>query len=131
MIEDRPLPASEVYRGVKVHAHQPAERIEHVVRPAIDAVYLMSNAVALADYAGDVRQPPEARLFAAARVRAIWELAAEGRAVRPLVNLDQLAASVAGLDSCTWVDPVRYGSMLDYDGAVERDQPLPADGACP
>lgn len=129
MTDDRPMPAGEVYRGVKIHAHQPAERIERIVRPAIDSVYVMTNAVTLADYAADVRQPPEARLFAAARVRAIWELAAEGRAVRPLVNLDHLEATTAGLDSTTWADPERHGSLLDSTGAIERDHPLPDVGA--
>ncbi|KQS66492.1 hypothetical protein ASG32_30675 [Methylobacterium sp. Leaf361] len=131
MTEDRPLPVAGNHRGVSLFADQPAERIEGVVRPAIDHVFGMTSPGDLVEYAGDARHPPEARLLAAARVEAFWELAAENRAIRPLVDLDRLRASVAGLDSVTWVDPRRYGSLLDPDGAVERAEPLPADGSCP
>jgi len=117
---DLRLPTAGVHRGVALFADQSPERIESVVRPAIDAVLGMASAIALVAYAGDAQHPPEARLLAAARVEALWQLAAEGRAVRPLVDLDRLRASVAGLDSQVWVDPERHGSLLDSTGAVER-----------
>ena len=120
------LPTDGAHRGVELFAGQPAERIEEIVRPAIDAVHGIASAQALVAYAGDPRHPPEARLLAAARVEALWQLAAEGRAIRPLVDLDRLRASVAGLDSVLWQDPERHGSDLDPAGAVERTEPLAA-----
>ena len=128
MIGDH-LRTAGVYRGVGIFGDQPASRIEHVVKPAIDEVFGMASAIGLVAYAGDARHPPEARLLAAARVEALWELAAENRAIRPLVDLDRLRASVAGLDSVTWTDPVRHGSLLDNTGAVQRAEPLPDAGA--
>lgn len=120
MTGDQRLPIAGSHRGVDLFADQPAERIEGIVKPAIDAVLGIASAIGLAGYAGDARHPPEARLLAAARVEALWHLAAEGRAIRPLVDLDRLRASVAGLDSVMWVDPERHGSLLDSTGAVER-----------
>ena len=125
----RHLRTAGVYRGVDLFADQPAERIEGIVQPAIDAVLGIASAQALVAYAGDACHPPEARLLAAARVEALWQLAAEGRAIRPLVNLECLRASVAGLDSTMWVDPMQHGSLLDSTGAVERAEPLPDVGA--
>lgn len=124
MTRNPAMPVEEHYRGVKVHALQPSERIASVVKPEIDRVFMMTDAADLAEYAGDAHHSPESRLFASARVEALWQLAAEGRAVRPAVNLDRLRASVAGLDSLTWIDPWRYGSLLDRDHCVERDRPL-------
>ena len=113
------IPTDGSYRGVPLHAGQSAERIETVVKPAIDHVSDLSEAIALADYAAEPANPPEARLFAAARVEAIWTLAAEGRAVRPLVDLRRVRASVAGLNSAIWQDPDRYGTLLE----PSRDSP--------
>lgn len=124
MTSNPPMPVEEHYRGVKVHALQPRERIASIVKPEIDQVFMMTDASDLAEYAGDARHSPEARLFASARVEALWQLAAEGRAVRPAVNLDRLRASVAGLDSFTWIDPWRYGALLDREPGVERERPL-------
>lgn len=124
MRDDRPLPTAEVYRGVKVFGLQSAERIERIVRPAIDRVYLLTDAEALVRYAADASHPPEARIFAGARVEAIWQLAAEGRALRPAVKLDYLRAATAGLDSVKWVNTRRHGSMFDLGRGVERDVPL-------
>lgn len=124
MTPDYPLPTAEIYRGVRVFGLQPPGRIEAVVKPAVDAVYLMTDARTLVEYAADARHPPEARLFAAARVEAIWQLAAEGRAVRPAVSLEYLRAATAGLDSMQWVSPWHHGSLFDRTGAIERDVPL-------
>lgn len=116
------VPTEGSYRGIALHAGQPAERIKKIVRPAIDHVFSLSDAVALADYAAEPTHVPEARLFAAARVRAIWDLAAEGRAIRPLVNMARVRASVAGLDSTTWQDPNYYGSLLEpSEGRPKRE----------
>jgi len=122
--DDRPLPAAEVYRGVKVFGLQRQDRIESVVKPEIDEVYLITDAQALVRYAADAGHSPEARLFAAARVEAIWQLAAEGRAIRPRVDLLYLRAAIGGLDSVKWVSIYRHGSMFDLSRAVPRDVPL-------
>lgn len=121
------MPTAEIYRGVKVFGLQSAERIEQVVKPAIDAVFLLTDAKALVDYAADARNPPEARLYAGCRVEAIWQLAAEGRALRPAVSLDFLRAATAGLDCRNWVSPWRHGSLFDLQRAVKRDAPLTDD----
>lgn len=120
------IPTVGTHRGVPLHAFQPPERLE-VVKEAIDAVYEIGDAVALARYAADPAHPPEARLFAAARCEATWQLAAESRAVRPIVNLALVRASVAGLGTREWLSPTHYGSDLDPTGRlVPREQPVSA-----
>ena len=119
------IPIVETYRAVGIHDFQPAERIADVVKPSIDAVYCMSDPIALADYAADSGNPPEARLFAAARCEAAWQLAAEDRSVRPRVDMVKVRVSVAGLDSLTWINPDRYTTLLDpSDSAPMRETPL-------
>ncbi|MER2250010.1 hypothetical protein ABS772_08800 [Methylorubrum podarium] len=121
------MPTIGTHRGVPLHAYQSAARIQ-VVKSAIDAVYEIGDAVALAAYAADPAHPPEARLFAAARCEATWQLAAESRAVRPIVNLALVRASVAGLGTRQWMSPSHYGSDLDPTGRlVKREQPIPAE----
>ncbi len=122
-----PIPTVGTYRGVGIHAFQPEHRIETVVKPAIDAVSRLTDLAALAAYAQQPSHPPEARLFAAARCEAAWQLAAESRAVRPVIDLDKVKATVAGLNSLRWMDRRRYTSLLDpyHDKAVLREEPLP------
>src|SRR5690349_17629393 len=62
---DDAIPIVETYRGVGIHANQPRERIEKVLRPAIDYVHELGDLDDLAAYARDAANPPEARLFAA------------------------------------------------------------------
>jgi hypothetical protein len=125
------IPSSEFYRGVPVHADQPQQRVAQVVRPEIDHVLAEANVSALAGIAGDVTWCPEARLLAAGKAKAIFELAVDERRERPHVDLDRLRASVAGLNSVTWRDPWKYCSLLDtpmppgFPGAVKREEPLP------
>jgi hypothetical protein len=120
--DDR-IPTVETYRGVGIHAFQPADRIRHVVKPAIDAVYGMSDAGSLAAYVEDPTLPPEARLLAAARCEALWELAAENRAARPNVDKMLLRAHTAGLTSLRWIDPRHYGSLLQRRLGPGREPP--------
>lgn len=121
MIGDR-IPTPTSHRGVGIHDFQTPERIEVTVKPAIDYVCKLSNPAALVAYAGDCSHPPEARLLAAGKIEALWEMSAEGRTTRPVVDLVRLRAAVAGLDSLTWIDPDRYASLMDSDrGAVLRD----------
>ena len=120
--EDR-IPIVETYRGVGIHDQQPRERIDGVVKPAIDRVLGIGDVKRLADYAADTGNPPEARLLASARVEAMWELAAESRELRPDINLAVVRGSVAGLQSIRWRSPRYYGSLLDKpDGPGQRRQ---------
>jgi hypothetical protein len=114
----------ETYRGVGIHDNQPQSRIEGVVKPEIDRVHAMRDAPALFAFACAPLNCPEARLLAAARCEAAWELAAENREVRPNVDLVKLRAFVAGLDSAGWRDPYAYTTLLDPRHAVQRDEPL-------
>ena len=75
---DGQIPVVEMYRGVGIEDQQSFERIG-LVKPEIDRVHRMSGADELADYAGDARHPPEARMLAGARAEALCELAAEER----------------------------------------------------
>jgi hypothetical protein len=118
----------DFHRGVKIHAGQSRERIERVVKPEIDAVLAMGDAAALAGFAADCANAPEARLLTAAKVEAAFALAAEGRENRPRgVDLERVAASVAGLASVGWRSPTHYASDLDVhtERAVPREVPLP------
>ena len=95
-----------------------------MVKAAIDRVARMSDVLELASFAADVLEPPEARLFAANKVEVEYQVAAEERRNRPIINLDVVRATVAGLDSVEWRSPVVYGTDLEDDG-VPREEPLP------
>jgi hypothetical protein len=84
----------------------------------------MSDILELADFAADVQQPPESRLFAASKLEVEYELAAEERRNRPIIDLNVVRATVAGLDSVEWRSPVVYGTDLEH-GGIEREQRLP------
>jgi hypothetical protein len=123
--DDDQIPIIETYRRVGVHDGQPAERIESIVKPAIDVVHSMADPLALFSYALDAANPPEARIFAAAKCEAIWELAAESRVARPKVDLKKLRAGVTALDSLEWRDPTTYQSLLaSSPRAAKREPPL-------
>lgn len=128
-MSDDPLPTVETYRGVGVHAFQPAERIAAVVKPAIDRVHTLSAPDVLTAYLADRHNPPEARLFAGARLEALWSLAAANREVRPGINLAVVHAHTASLDSLRWADPDRYGSLLEPGEAPGEARPR-RDPAC-
>jgi hypothetical protein len=117
-----PIPTIGTHRGIGLHNCQSAARLK-VVRTAIDRVARMSDIVELVDFAADPKQPPEARMFAANKVEVEYEVAAEERRNRPVVDLDLVRATVAGLDSLEWRSPVVYGTDLE-DGGVPREEPL-------
>jgi len=124
--DDDRIPAVAWHRGCAIEDQQPSERIE-LVKRAIDYVHGLSldDADVLVTYAGAARNPPEARLYAAARLEALWQLASEERRLRPGISLDLIRASVAGLGTRRWRDPDCYASLLDGPGGVEREVPLP------
>ena len=132
MAKSNRIPIVEVYRGVGIHDQQPADRIERIVKPEIDAVYDMRDLEALYEFTGDVARCPEARLFSAAKIEALWQQATEERRQRPDIDLETVRARVAGLDSATWRSRWVYGTLRDTPsapgcsrpGAIKRDFPL-------
>jgi hypothetical protein len=123
MDDDDAIPVVEIYRGIGIENCQPRERIELVVKPAIDDVHAMGDPDLLAAYAASPDHPPEARLFAAAKVEVELEIAMSERRLRPVASLEQIRASVAGLGSRRWRSPVVYGTDLEH-GGVLREEPL-------
>jgi len=122
------IPIVECYKGVGIHDQQTRDRIERVVRWEIDRVLVMNDVRELVEFAADRGNSPEARMLAASKVEAIYQLAAEERRQRPDIDLDDVRASVAGLDSAAWRSPWGYGTLADHD-AVRREVPL-SDEAC-
>jgi hypothetical protein len=111
----------ELYRGVGIHDCQPRERIETVVKPALDDVFAMSGSDELLAYCGDYTKPPEGRLLAGAKLEAALSMATasrEGRRVDP----DLVKARIAGLGSRRWRDPSAYGSLLDLGGGRQESR---------
>ena len=106
------IPVVEFHRGVGLHDQQTPERLA-AVRQAIDLVFAEHDFGKLFEIAGDARRPPEARLFAAAKLQAAHEIAVQDRVKRPLIDLVLIQASVAGLNSLRWQHPVYFCSLLD------------------
>lgn len=106
------IPIIDIYRGVGLHDQQPPERLAEV-RRAIDAVYDEHELDRLLEIAGDPVWPPEARLFAAAKLEATHQIAVDERKVRPAIDLAVVHATVAGLNSQSWRHPRYYASLLD------------------
>jgi hypothetical protein len=107
--ESDEIPVVERYRGCGLHDFQSPERLR-IVRAAIDHVYTLDQVLDLVEHAGNVRNPPESRLLAVVRCRALWELAQEAREPRPIINMADVEALVAGLGSRRWRSPVVYGT---------------------
>ncbi|WLA62377.1 hypothetical protein [Bradyrhizobium diazoefficiens] len=129
MTDSDMIPTIATHRGVRLHDLQSPERLD-VVRRAIDDVFEQVDIGQLSDIASDPRWPPEARLFAAAKLEAMLEIAADERAVRPVIDLARVQACVAGLDSVKWRHPRYYTSLFDAGPAPgevwpEREEPLP------
>ena len=102
------MPTVGDYRGVRLHALQSEHRIVTVVKPSIDKVYSTSDVGELIAYLKCAAHPPEARLCAGARVKAINDVALTRRTSRPDVGLE-------------WASLDQYASDLDPDsGAAPR-----------
>ena len=108
----------ETYRGVGVHVFQTPTRISKVKR-AIDDVYAIGALDKLYAYCDHDRNPPEARLFAAAKLEAIFESAVDNREARPNIDLLKLRAIVGALNSLKWVSKWKYGSVLSRHEDLE------------
>src|SRR5262245_298300 len=111
--ESDDIPVVERYRGCGLHDAQTPERLR-IVRAAVDRVYSLDQVERLVEHARNVANPPESRLLAVARCRALWELAQESREPRPLVNMMYVEALVAGCGSRTWRSPTHFCSELDH-----------------
>jgi hypothetical protein len=118
------IPTTASHRGIGIHDCQSPARIA-VVKAAIDRVAGMSNILELASFAANPLEPPEARLFAANKVEVEYQVAAEERRNRPIIDLDVVRASAAGLDSVVWRSPWHFSSILDAADGVPREEPLP------
>ncbi len=116
------VPTIETYRGVGIHDFQSPQRIAEVVRPAIDAVFAMSDVDELWSYLTSCAHPPEARALAGALLKATSEAAADKRLPRPKVSLEGIDAICASVSSLKWVAADCYSSDLDPDhtGAATR-----------
>jgi hypothetical protein len=124
------MPISTTYKGVGIHAGQPARRIA-LVKREIDKVSKIGDLRRLFEIAGDVAWSPEARLLAGAKCVAGLALATERREAKPDIGQENVAARTAGLSTVTWADPDRYCSLLDmhYERAALRERPLVQSGA--
>jgi hypothetical protein len=123
---DHRIPCDHHHRGVGIQRWQNPKRVAQVC-DEIDRVYAMSSVEALAAYAEDPANPPETRLFAAAKIRALHQQAEKDRATRPSVDFDRLGAITAGLDSLTWISPTHFGTDLDPSPrSIVREIPLDA-----
>jgi hypothetical protein len=125
---DAKIAIAEVYKGVGVHADQPRERIERVVRPEIDRVLGMTDSQGLFALCGDVSWSPEARMLAGAMLEALWDLAVNERRERPKgIDLDVVRARVGGLNSANWRSRTHYCCLLDPGPAPGQPGPVPRE----
>ena len=122
------IPCRGSYRGIGLHDKQSAKRLK-IVRGEIDKVYSLTDVTALFEFACDVRKAPEARLFSAAKLEAMFAHAVEKRWERPAFNRARLKVVVNALDSRVWRDPTHYGTILDVRTrhGVPRERPLGPD----
>jgi hypothetical protein len=117
------IPIIATHHGVGIHDQQAPDRVA-VVKAAIDQVYAIRTAAKLLAYLKEVEHPPEARLFARAKLQALHDLAREKRA-RHSIDLELADAFVTALDSIAWRDPLYFCSLMDpRSGAVPREEPL-------
>jgi hypothetical protein len=119
------LPIATTYKGVGIHAGQPATRVV-LVKREIDKVNKLSDLARLFEIAGDCAWSPEARLLAGAKCVAGLQRATERREPKPDIDPERVEACTAGLAASRWADPFRYCSLLDADHerAVKREEPL-------
>ena len=117
------IPVVAEYRGVGIHGYQTPERIRKFVKPAIDRVFTIEDPDALWVYLLSAVNPPEARIWAAARLTGEIERRADKRLPLLEFTAAKVRAAVAGLAS-HWADPDRYCALLDHD---ENAAPRPPE----
>jgi hypothetical protein len=120
MIDDQIL-ISGRYRGVALHAGQNPRRLD-IVRRDVDAAFAREEAKDMMVFLRDGRHAPESRIFAAAKLRAMFEASVDHRETRPAdVDPDLVTALVSPLESLRWRSPTHYGSDLDLTPCVRGD----------
>ena len=119
------MPIASTYKGIGIHAGQPAKRVA-LVKRELDRISKVSDLKRLFEIAGDCSWAPEARIYAGARCIAGLERATERREPRPDIGREDVEARTAGLCTVTWADPWRYCSLFDThpERAEEREEPL-------
>ena len=134
-MRSEPVPLVGYHRDVGIHADQPAERIEHIVKPEIDLVLdRLHDLEELFRFARSIAHCPEARLLAAAKVEAAWTLRSEDRRGLPATSFDRddLAAAAG-----PWLSHKDGRSLTHYCGTWEAllagpdDQPVPREAPLP
>ncbi len=84
-MNDDSIPTIGEHRGVGLHDHQSPKRLARVTRE-IDTVLGVNDITLLLEIAADVTWSPEARLTAAAKLRAMHELADDQTQHRPSLS---------------------------------------------
>ncbi len=123
-MDDR-IPVSGVYRGVDLHAGQPAKRLG-VVKHDIDRAHDLLELDELVAFADSPVNAPEARLLAQAKALATLNHLTETRAPRarrPQLSRQRIRASCAGLASRRWQSPTHYCSLLDVSAGPHGPKP--------
>ena len=127
--DDDAIPCEGSYRNVPLHKGQSLARLRQVTAD-IDAAHALTSVNELYKFLRSPRNAPEARLYAAARALALFDLAREGRRARPNdVTRDQISAATIGLDSRRWQDRDFFATAFDLahrpgSGAVPRRELL-------
>ena len=93
--DDSELPVSEIYRGIEIYAQQSPERIAQA-KAQVDRVIRMKSPRALAAFACDETNSPEARLLAKHKA-----LASREERQRGSFDVDHLQASTIGIERTT------------------------------
>jgi hypothetical protein len=89
------LPLAEIYRGIEIYAQQSPERIAQA-KAQVDRVFSMKSPRALAAFACDGKNSPEARFFAKAKALASLEERQRGA-----FDVSHLEASTIGIGRST------------------------------
>ncbi|MER8431384.1 hypothetical protein [Mesorhizobium caraganae] len=118
------IPTVGEYRGIGLHDHQDEARLV-LVRRELDTVLDLHDITLLVEICADPTWSPEARLLAAAKLRARHQLAAEDRRSRPLFDMAYITACVGSLDSQYWRSPTHYGSLLEPGRGPHEPGPVP------
>jgi hypothetical protein len=122
------MPIVATHRGVGIHAFQTTERIASVVRPAIDHVFTLDDPRELMSYVRSMSNPPEARLFAKAKLLVLFDLAVERREARPKIDRELVEVITAGLESLYWADPASFCALLDAHNSPDAHNPPGEEG---
>jgi hypothetical protein len=105
------MPIVETYKGVGIHDFQTRQRIEEIVKPAIDHAYTIDDPEELFSYACSPANAPEARGLARARLEAMVEDRTSHR-LAARIDLRMLGAGTSGIAS-HWADTDSYGSLFE------------------